>query len=143
MKKIKQITHNKMDDLITGIIHMYLSMEDVVERDKALGEILKSSCLSKVAKNKLALIVGEKNPTMRIPIYDEYNYDAFQDYLIDEIIQNSKYLTETDFKHLIYNELMAFIDNPLFPFEKPTCSYGIWEDVDDYTYEHVEKIKNK
>lgn len=130
-------------DMARGIAYKYLHMQDAVERDKALLKMQNHPCLSAAAKRELAVKLETKNTEIAFPAYEDYCFDSFQDFLIDEIIKNTDVIRESDFKHTIYNKLVVFAENPLCPFDMPTCSYGVWEDVDDITFDYIESLRKR
>lgn len=142
MKETEE-TQKMTMDMVAGIAYKYLHMPDTVERDTALLKMQNHPCLSAAAKRKLAVNLETKNTGIAFPAYEDYCFDSFQDFLIDEIIKNINVIRESDFKYTIYNKLVAFWENPLCPFDKPTCSYGVWEDMDDITFDYIEALRKR
>ncbi len=126
--------------LIEGIAYCYLEMPEGKERDEALEQLASTGCLSPRHLEQLHgwIAGGEAGaPGAQYDLYD------LQDALIDEIILSGKPLEEWNFREELYRALMAFVYNPLCPLDRPTCDYGIREDMDDYSFGYVKKLRGE
>ncbi len=128
-------------ELQNGIAFLYLQMDEGKECEDALSAMMSTPCLSLGEKEGIISLIDDGEPYL--PCHEDYDFYSYQDGLIDEVIKNREELDPDDFRGQIYDEIIAFIENPLFPFDHPTCYSGIREDIDDYTSEYVFELRDK